>query len=92
MDTLERLLGRHQVQHGDVVYVDTGIYPRSSSLVLSFPSLGATNRLVIQGSTNGTGGGTVFTNSTGLAVIELQNSANVDLRDLRLHGGPPASG
>lgn len=86
LNSLETLLNRYKVEHGDTVYVDTGTYPRSTSLVISIPSAGATNRLVIQGSTNEVAGGTVFTNASG-SVMELQNTRNVDLRDLRLHGG-----
>ena len=88
LHSLETLLGRYKVEHGDTVYVDTGIYPRSSPLVLSIPGLAPTNYLVIQGSTNEAAGGTVFTNSSG-AVIDLQNSRRVELRDLRLQGGDP---
>ncbi len=86
IDAVDRLLGLYKVEPGDTIYVDTGIYPRSSPLVLAIPSVESTNRLVIQGSTNEAAGGSVFTNASG-AVIELQNTRNVDLRDLRLHGG-----
>ena len=92
LDSLERLFGRYKVEHGDTVYVDTGIYPRSSPLVISAQPQGSTNFLVIRGSTNETAGGTIFTNSSyglGLpqAVVELENSQLLELHDLRLHGG-----
>lgn len=87
LDSLETLLGRYKVEHGDTVYVDTGLYPRSAPMVMAIPSIGATNRLVIQGSTNEAAGGTVFTNSGSGAVLELDECRFVDLRDLRLHGG-----
>ncbi len=88
LDSLETLLNRYKVEHGDTVYVDTGIYPRSTSLVLAIPSASATNRLVIQGSPNEAAGGSVFTNSSAAgAVLELQSIRMLDLRDLRLHGG-----
>jgi hypothetical protein len=86
MDSLSRLLGRYGMNPGDTIYVDTGVYPRNSSLVLA-PTFGATtNWLVIQGSTNEAAGGTVFSNSAG-SVIELQNARSLELRDLRLAGG-----
>lgn len=92
MDTLARLLGRYKVEHGDTVYVDTGLYPRSTPLVLVAPPLATTNYLIIQGSTNEAAGGTVLTNSspsqsTAQPVFDILNSHYVELRDLRLHGG-----
>jgi hypothetical protein len=87
LDSLATLFSRYKIEHGDTVYVDTGVYARNSVLAMAVPSVGATNRLVIQGSTNEVEGGTVFTNSGSGAVIELQNTRNMDLRDLRLHGG-----
>ena len=86
IDSVARLLGRYKVEPGDVVYVDTGIYRQSAPLVISISAPGATNRLVIQGSTNEAFGGSVFTNASG-AVIELQNTHVVELRDVSLHGG-----
>jgi hypothetical protein len=86
LNSLETLLGKYKVEHGDTVYVDTGIYPRNSPLVISIPSVGITNRLIIQGSTNEAAGGTVFTNSSG-AVVEFQDTRGVELRDLNLLGG-----
>ncbi len=86
LTSLETLMGRYKVEPGDTVYVDTGIYSRSTPLVISVPSVAATNFLIIQGSTNEAAGGSVFTNSSG-AVIDLQDTSAVELRDLRLHGG-----
>ncbi len=88
MNSLSSLLARYKIEHGDTIYVDTGIYPLSSTLAISVPAVAPTNYLVIQGSTNEAAGGSVFTNSSG-AVIDLQNVQNVELRDLRLHGGGP---
>ena len=88
LDSLETLLNRLKVEHGDTIYVDTGIYSRSTPLVFAVPSASATNWLVIQGSTNEVEGGTVFTNSgSSGAVLDLQSVRMLDLRDLRLHGG-----
>ena len=87
LNSLATLLARYKVEHGDMVYVDTGIYPRSTPLVIAIPSLAATNRLVIQGSTNELAGGTVFTNSGSSAVLELDKCRFIDLRDLHLKGG-----
>jgi len=87
LDSLARLLGRYKVEPGDTVYVDTGRYPLSEPMRFTLPGIGATNRLVIQGSTNEAAGGTVFTNSAGSTVIEFQNVQQMELRDLHLHGG-----
>ena len=86
LDSLARLLGRYKVEPGDVVYVDTGVYPLAAPLEISIPAIGATNRLVVQGSTNEAAGGTVFTNVAGYA-IDFQGSQNLELRDLTLQGG-----
>ena len=87
MLSLETLLGRYKVEPGDMVYVDTGTYPRSSTLTIAISTPGATNNLVIQGSTNEAAGGSVFTNSAATAVIELSGSQQIELRDIRLIGG-----
>jgi len=85
--SLSYVLGRYKVEAGDVVYIDTGIYPRTTPLIISAPAVaGTTNYLVIQGSTNEAAGGSVLTNSTD-SVMDLQNSQFIELRDLRLHGG-----
>ncbi len=87
LNSLATLLGRYKVEHGDTVYVDTGVYALSVPLVVSVPAVAPTNYLVIQGSPNEKFGGTVFTNSGSGAVLDLQYSQNIELRDLRLHGG-----
>ncbi len=87
LNSLATLLGRYKVEHGDTVYVDTGVYSQSVPLVVSVPAAAPTNYLVIQGSPNEKFGGTVFTNSGDGAVFDLQATRNVELRDLRLHGG-----
>ena len=87
MLSLETLLGRYKVEPGDTVYVDTGTYPRSSTLTIAISTPGATNNLVIQGSTNEAAGGSLFTNSAASAVFELTGSQQIELRDFRLAGG-----
>ena len=87
LNSMETLFNRYKIEHGDTIYVDTGVYPRGTPLVISVPATAPTNYLVIQGSTNELAGGSVFTNSGSGAVIDIQGSRNVDLRDLRLHGG-----
>ena len=85
--SLETLLGRYKVEPGDTVYVDTGTYPRSSTLTIAISTPGATNNLVIQGSTNEAAGGSLFTNSASSAVIELSGAQQIEIRDIRLAGG-----
>lgn len=87
LNSLATLLGRYKVDHGDTVYVDTGIYALTAPLEIRVESGSSTNYLVFQGSTNEAAGGTVITNSGGGAVVDLQNSRYVEFRDLRLHGG-----
>lgn len=87
MLSLETLLGQYKVEPGDTVYVDTGTYPRSSTLTIAISTPGATNNLVIQGSTNEAAGGSLFTNSAASAVFELSGSQQIELRDIWLAGG-----
>ncbi|MBR3583291.1 MAG: right-handed parallel beta-helix repeat-containing protein [Kiritimatiellae bacterium] len=87
MLSLETLLGRYKVEPGDTVYVDTGTYPRTSTLTIAISTPGATNNLVIQGSTNEAAGGSLFTNSAASAVLELSGSQQIEMRDIRLAGG-----
>ncbi len=84
--SLATLLGQYQIEQGDTVYVDTGIYPRSTPLVIQVSTESPTNYLIIQGSTNYAAGGTVLTNS-GTQVMEIQETRNLELRDLQLLGG-----
>ena len=87
LNSLASLLGRYKVEPGDTVYVDTGVYALSAPLEIRAETASSTNYLVIQGSTNEAAGGSVITNSGSGAVIDLQSSRSVELRDLRLHGG-----
>jgi hypothetical protein len=86
LDSLATLMGRYKVEHGDTVFIDTGVYELSAPLAIQVPAA-ATNFLVIQGSSNEAAGGSVITNSGSGAVLDLQYSRGVELRDLRFHGG-----
>jgi hypothetical protein len=87
MDSLERVFGQYKLEPGDRVYVDTGVYRKSGSVVLN-PAFGAdTNWLVIQGSTNWAAGGTVLTNAGSGAVLELRGMTATKLNDMVLAGG-----
>ena len=86
LDSLETLFNRYQIDPGDVIYIDTGVYELQSSLRLSQPDETVTNRLVIQGSTNAVAGGSVFAKKSG-NVIELSKAWHVELRDISLRGG-----
>ena len=56
--TLANVIGTCNLQPGDVVFLDTGSY---APLVISNTVVGTSgNPVVIQGSTNAAGGGTVF--------------------------------
>lgn len=85
VDSAASLFARYKIEHGDTIYVDTGVY--SWSLSVSVPSSGVTtNRLVIQGSTNLAAGGSVL-QGLGGTLVSLSNTRNVDVNDLRLQGG-----
>ncbi len=86
VDSFIRLFTLHQVDHGDTIYVDTGVYPLRT-VTISMPNPINESRLVIQGSTNEAAGGTVITNFDSSVVMSLEKTKNVELRDLNLVGG-----
>lgn len=84
--SLQALLDSVDLEPGDIVYVDTGIYPISAAVVIRDLDSGvATNPVVIQGSTNLAAGGTVFNRSTSLGTaLQLYETRGVHVRDLSL--------
>ncbi len=84
--TLQALLAAVDLEPGDIVYVDTGTYLLSQTLTVGDLDAGtASNRVVIQGSTNRVAGGTVFNRQTGAGTgIEIFQTAGIELRDLRV--------
>lgn len=102
-DTVAGVLNTWDLEPGDTIYVDTGVYtPQHESVnidqwVTWMPEWGtnmaifvaglATNRFTIQGSTNVGGGGTVLTKVGGGSLFNLQYASGVALRDLVLQSG-----
>ncbi|MBU1694035.1 MAG: right-handed parallel beta-helix repeat-containing protein [Verrucomicrobia bacterium] len=99
MDDVQRLVDRWDLEPGDTIYVDTGEYLlaapivmdrfdawESTNMVMLAQGL-ATNRMVIQGSTNEAAGGTVFLRFGTGYLIHLDTAPGVGLRHLTLRGG-----
>ena len=82
--TLQAVLDAWDLEPGDVVYVDTGIYSNAPVLrQLDGGRVGDTNRTLIQGSTNYADGGTVFVNTNGPA-ITVSVAGAYEVRDLSI--------
>ncbi|MBP7828581.1 MAG: right-handed parallel beta-helix repeat-containing protein [Kiritimatiellae bacterium] len=77
--TLQSLLAAHEVQAGDIIFMDTGTYVFNSVQEIGALYSGVSNAPVeIQGSTNELAGGTVITRSG----LRLNNAAWYAIRDL----------
>ncbi|HDL77819.1 MAG TPA: hypothetical protein ENG36_03530, partial [Lentisphaerae bacterium] len=75
----------YDLEPGDVIYVDTGDYILYSDLVIGqFDAGEATNRLVIQGSTNAAAGGTVIDRQSGSYAMWLSQAGGLALRNLTI--------
>jgi len=89
--TLHNLLATYDTEGGDLIYVDTGLYPVNTPLQVVWSRGGdeVNGPLVIQGSTNLAAGGSVFRRNIrtiGNNVLEVPAS-HVTLRDLTLESG-----
>jgi hypothetical protein len=86
--TLTNLLAATSFLPGDVVLIDTGIYPVvTNSVTLGTNVAGTAGApILFQGSTNLIQGGTVFTGYTASAVFELRGSY-IHFRNLQTWGG-----
>ncbi|HMO98566.1 MAG TPA: right-handed parallel beta-helix repeat-containing protein [Kiritimatiellia bacterium] len=82
--TLQSLLDAVDLEPGDVVYVDTGVYAQNAAINIGeFDSGVATNPVVIRGSTNVVAGGTIFDRITGLGNgILIDRAEGILLRDI----------
>ncbi|MCO6401215.1 MAG: right-handed parallel beta-helix repeat-containing protein [Verrucomicrobia bacterium] len=86
--SVQQILDRYVLTPGDQIWVDTGIYPLSSPVVFGQSVVGlATNRIVLQGSTNFAAGGTIFDGQRSNRVIVVQNTVGIELRDLTVQNG-----
>ncbi|HMP72845.1 MAG TPA: right-handed parallel beta-helix repeat-containing protein [Kiritimatiellia bacterium] len=85
VDSLNAIFARYLPAPGDVIYIDTGIYPFSSTVLLDANNSGqATNPVVIQGSTNLLDGGTRFNMNRGGPLLELTQVEGLAVQDLIL--------
>lgn len=88
--SIEQIFASYTVGGGDVIFVDTGLYLLTNSLLIRRIWEGDTgNPLIIQGSTHHAFGGTVFDrrSSTSDVIVLESGLRNVSLRDLRTIGG-----
>lgn len=83
MRTLTNLLHNVGLLPGDVVYIDTGVYPSYTVTVTNSGSMGSP--IVFQGSTNRSAGGTIFErNSPSQDGFVLTLRQYLEFRDLRI--------
>ena len=101
-DTIQGIISAWDLEPGDTIYVDTGSYPPiADSIRLDYfstwmPEWGtnraplveglATNRLLIQGSTNVSAGGTLLVKSGGGVGFFFEDAPGVALRDIAVQG------
>lgn len=87
--TIEDILSVYDLGAGDTIYVDTGVYPVTNSIVFTAQHQGSTNGWVtVQGSTNEAAGGTVLQRINSAAhVVSITNADFVSLRDLTVDKG-----
>jgi len=72
--SVRRILDRYDLDEGDTIFVDTGVYNMNTNTVLSADDSGSsTSRVRIIGSTNVMAGGTIFTRRQDNAVSALEN-------------------
>jgi len=89
LDTLASVLTHYDLEAGDIVYVDTGWYTNSTTILMGQLDAGTTSNqlmVTVQGSTNVQAGGTVIEASGQQAVFEFLDTEAVALRHLRLIG------
>ncbi len=86
-DSIENMLSTWDLEAGDTVYVDTGAYTNSSAVTIGQLDAGGISnqvRVVIQGSTNSTAGGTVIDRRGVANGIEFQQAGGVAVRNLNV--------
>lgn len=82
--SIQQILARYSISPGDQIFVDTGVYPVPSRIILDQSVQGnATNPIVIRGSTNEAAGGTVLDGLQGEKLIEIYGTSGLELRDLK---------
>lgn len=85
MASVQAVLYRYDLFPGDRILVDTGIYTQYSPITLGSTIRGAaTNRLVIQGSTNEAKGGTVLDCGGSSGGILVSDTESIELRAITI--------
>ena len=82
--TLQALFDDIDLEPGDIVYIDTGIYAQNLNVLWGeFDSGQGTNYVTLRGSTNNAAGGTVLNRITGLgSVLQIRNAQAVAVEHL----------
>lgn len=83
--SLKSLVDAHEIQPGDIIYYDTGLYHYSVDQAVSSLDTGVSNLPVtIQGSTNWAAGGTVIERRTGTYGLDLSGAAYYRIENLTI--------
>jgi hypothetical protein len=89
IDSLAALLEHYPVGACDRIFIDTGVYPvtDTSRVVLDADNIGTVESpLKIYGSTNVLAGGTLLQGNGTANGIDIQNTRNIEIYDLRVSG------
>lgn len=93
LDSIQAVLDRYEVDGGDIIYVDSGLYHQPTGLGLNFFASGTgAESLVLQGSTNVLAGGTTLTADSGNPVVRLDSAAHATMRWFNIHPAGGAAG
>jgi hypothetical protein len=85
--TLNNLLASTNLLPGDVVLIDTGMYPVTNTITLGTSLAGvAGSPILFKGSTNLATDGTTFTSSTSVAIFDVRGS-HLHFQKIRTWGG-----
>lgn len=83
--TVQQILNRYVLNPGDRILVDTGVYSLGATITFDRSVVGATtNRILVQGSTNWTAGGTIFDAASVLRAISVVGASSLEIRDIRI--------
>ncbi len=83
---LEQVFSAYTPRPGDIIYVDTGVYTQSVEVTIQQVTGAATNRLLLQGSLNGS-----VIHAAGVATaLRIDLSEQVEVRNLTLRGATTA--
>jgi hypothetical protein len=86
-DRIQDVLSTYEVEPGDTVWIDTGVYTNTTDIVVDeFMAANATNRITFFGSTNTAAGGTLIKRVGGgsTAIFNISDAPGIGLKYLRL--------